>query len=169
MKENKTISLVAFLAMVFSLTLLCIFLYFGGCKMSCCCKIVSAIIIGIVTAIVSFCIFYCCDNKSYSCKKSLYVEDTGVYILYKAKKKTKFCRVQYYDSVSDMENSKDNTSKIFITEGTNIDKETISFLVNNGYEFSVAESGNLIYVKGASGQNNINNVEKAKMDSNGGK
>ena len=163
MAENKNISLVAFIAMVFSLTLLCIFLSFGGCEMSCCGKIVSAIIIGIITAIASFSILCCCDDKTYSCKKPLYVEDTGAYILYKSKKKTKICRVQYYDSVADMENSNDNTSKIFIMEGTNIDKEIISFMVNNGYVFSVAESGNLMYVKGCSVQNNID-VEKDKNE-----
>ena len=168
MKESKTVSLTAFFAMLFSLTMLCIFLYFGGCEMDCCEKLIIAIIIGVITAIVSLCVLCCCDSKTDSCAKSLYVEDAGVYILYKDKKKTKFCRVQYYDSVSDLEKSKEKTCRIFINEGVKIDKELVSFLTNNGYEFSVAESGNLIYVKGKSERDCKHTNNEDEADKSGG-
>lgn len=147
MTESKNIPVIAFLAMLFSLTLLCIFLYFGGCEMTCCKKIVLAVVIGIITSVISLCVLCCCECKPRACQEPLYVEDAGVYIIYKGKKKHKFCCVQYYESIAEIE-GKSKATRIFITDGTKIDKELFDFLKDKEHEFSVHNSGTEIHITG---------------------
>ena len=151
MSENKHIPLVTFLVMLFSLTLMCIVLYFGDYEMNCFKKIVVAIVIGVVTAMISLCILCCCEGKA-----PLYVEDAGVYIMYKGKKKHKLCCIQYYDTITEIE-EKSKTARVFITDGAKIDKKLFDFLKDKEYEFSVRNSGTEIHITGEYNDNEKSN------------
>ena len=145
MKNDKLVTC-SFLSMTFLLTLLCIFFYFGENVMEVCEKLIAIIFVALTAICACLCIGFSKSEKT-DCE-SLYIEDAGLYILYKGKKKnSKICRVQYFNSVDDLIKEKPEITKIHISNDTNIGTQIFKWAKENELEFSIENSNSTIIIK----------------------
>ena len=113
--DDKTLALISFFAMVTLLSLLCIFIYFGGNEMDNKAKLCTILFIIVIAVAACCCILFSKPAKKNVCK----IECSDVYILYKDKK-FKTCRIQFFNSLGDMMNDKLSETKIFIVSDENL-------------------------------------------------
>lgn len=145
MKNDKIVTY-SFLSMTLLLTLLCIFFYFGENVMEVCEKLIAIIFVALTAICACLCIGFSKSEKT-DCK-TLYIEDAGLYILYKGKKKNpKICRVQYFASVDDLNKEKPEITKIHIANDTDIGTQIFKWAKENELEFSIENSNSTIIVK----------------------
>lgn len=137
----------AFFTMLFLLSLLCIFLYFGGNEMKCCEKIIISIFIGVIAVLAIICVWFSNDKKESLCQETLYVDDAGLFVLCSGKRNPKICHIQYYESVEELKKCSSKLSKIYIKPNVEIDSKLIDYLKNNGYEFSILNSDTTVIIK----------------------
>lgn len=161
LNESNDMLNVVFFSMLFSMTLLCIFLYFGGEEMSCCEKICASILIVAIAVFGVICIFKINVREKLCYKDAIYVEDAGLYVLYKDKNKPKICQIKYFEKLEDLQKNNPKITRIHIKSGSSIDKEIFDLIENNDYEFSIENSDATIVIKN---KNETDNSEKAEKD-----
>ena len=139
-ENNKNIQLIAFFAMVAMITLLCIFLYFGGNEME---KLQKGFAIGSIV-LIAICASLCIAFAKPVEKK---IEGSEIIIVRTRKKDSKTLRIQCFDSLADMMNGNASTTKICILSDVNTSKEIFDLCKDEAYNVSIETSGKTVTVK----------------------
>jgi len=157
--KNKNIVNISFFSMLFSLSLLCIFLYFGENEMKYCEKLIVSVFIGVIAVLAIICICASSGKNAPNYKEQLYVDEAGVFVLYSGKKNSKICHIQYYESVEELKNFCSKQSKIYIKPNVEISSDFLDYLRKGGYEFSILNPNTTVIIKNKN-TNSSNGEEK---------
>lgn len=134
--------------------------------MSCCEKICISIIIFVIAIFACICLWKLDFKKQNICGNQIYVEDVGIYVLYKGKHKPNICQIKYYDSVKDLKENNSETTRIYIKSGENIVQDIFDLLKDKGYEFSVENSDSTIVIKSQNKKSNAGNTKAQHQENN---